>query len=103
MGRGIKETGRISRTNLKTEEDGVPRKTGFPGRHANVCRIVTRHILCVGADDHRDNERLAVNGVCRDHQDGTSSRLFPAVGGTEIHEVDLAVANHPSARLPRRR
>ncbi len=66
------------------------RKTGFLGRHADIRWIVTRHILRVGADDYRDDQRLAVNGVGRDHQDRSVPSLFPTVGGAEADEVNLA-------------
>ncbi len=98
---GVEKSGGIQRANLKAEEYSVARKTGFLGCHADVRRIVTRHIPCVGANHHRDHERLAVDGVCRDHQDGPSPGLFPAVGGTEVDEVNLTAANHPSVRPPR--
>ena len=62
---------------------------------ADVRWIVTRHIPCVGADDDRDDQRLAVNGVGRDHQDRSAPSLFPTVSGAEVDEVNLATANHP--------
>src|SRR3989442_15960176 len=95
VGLRVKETGWVQRANLKAQEYGVDWKAGFPGRHADVRWIVTRHIPCAGADDYRDDQRLAVNGVGRDHQDRSATGLFPTASEAEGDEVNLATANHP--------
>src|SRR2546425_3467821 len=95
VGLRVKETGWVQRANLKAQEYGVDWKAGFPGRHADVRWIVTRHIPCAGADDYRDDQWLAVNGVGRDHQDRSAPSLSPTVSGAEVDEVNLATANHP--------
>ncbi len=80
---------------MEAEEHGVSWKTGFLGRHADVRWIVARHIFCVGADDHCDDQGLTVNGVSRDDQYRSATSLFPAVGGAQVDKVDLSAANHP--------
>lgn len=59
----VKETGWIEGADLKAEEYGVFRETGFLGCHANIRGIVTGHFLRVGADNDRDNQRLPINGI----------------------------------------
>ena len=95
LGLRVNETGWVQSASLKAEEYGVDRKAGFLGHHADVRRVVPRHILRIRAHHDRDDQGLSVNGVSRHHQDGSATSLFPAHGGAEVDEVDLTTANHP--------
>ena len=97
----IKETRWVQRTDLKTEKNSISWKTCLLCRHSNICGIITGHIPRVRTEDHRNNKRLLVDGISRDHQNRSISCLFSALCGAKIDKINLASANHSSNHRPR--
>ena len=95
-GRWASEAGMVQRTHLESEKDRIPREAGFGRGDADIRGIIALDVGRVCPDDHGNHQRLAVNRVAGDYQDGTAASLLAALDRVKRGEIDLAAANHAS-------
>src|SRR5207244_1424705 len=80
----------VERTQLETEENRLHRQAALRRRDADVGRIIMRDVLAAGANNDRDDQRQAVDGIGGNHQDGPPASLLPALNRVQVDEVNLA-------------
>src|SRR5437588_7717843 len=74
-----REAGGIERTDLKAEENSVEWKPRLRRCYTYVDRIVTWHVLRIGAHHNSNHQWLTIDRVGGNDENGPASRLFASL------------------------